>query len=55
MSKTEKEFDIERMKIYMAQPTEVKLRYLEEANAFFEKAKDAKAKEMSKKLKEKGF
>lgn len=55
MKKAEKEFDIERIKIYMSQPTEAKLRYLEEANAFFESTKDEKAKEMSRKLKEKGF
>lgn len=55
MNKVEREFDIERIKIYMSLPTEAKLRYLEEANAFFESIKDEKVKEMSKKLKKKGF
>ena len=34
MNQAEKEFDIERMKIYMAQPTEVKLRCLDKRMLF---------------------
>jgi hypothetical protein len=55
MNKASKEFDMERIKIYMSQSTEKKLRYLDEANAFFERTKDEKAKKMSIKLKKKGF
>jgi len=55
VKKIDKEFDIERMKTYMAQPAEAKLRYLEEAYVFFESVKDKKTKEISRKLKEKGF
>ncbi|MBN1822962.1 MAG: hypothetical protein JW803_01440 [Endomicrobiales bacterium] len=55
MKKAENEFDVERIKIYMSQPTEAKLRFLEEANAFFEKAMDEKTKEISRKLRKKKF
>ena len=55
MKNQKNEFDIERIKIYMSQTTEAKLRYLEEANAFFESIKDEKAKEINEELKDKGF
>ena len=55
MQNLEDEFDKERIKIYMSQPTESKLRFLEEAKIFFEKIKDEKAKEINERLKNIGF
>ena len=55
MRNPEDEFDRERIEIYRAQATELKLRYLEEANSFFEKIKDEKTKKINEKLKNRGF
>jgi hypothetical protein len=55
MKKTDSEFDLDRMKLYMALPAEKKLKYLEEANEFFSKFKNEKTKKISEELKRRGF
>ena len=55
MQNPENEFDTERIKIYVSETTEAKLRYLESAIIFFDSVKDEKAKEIDVELKTKGF
>ncbi len=55
MQKPEDEFDQERIKIYMSQTTESKLRHLEETKIFFDRIKDDKTKKINEKLKAQGF
>jgi hypothetical protein len=49
------EFDLARMKVYMAVPAQEKLKYLEEANEFFAKFKNEKTDKIKQELKLRGF
>lgn len=55
MKKNDSEFDLDRMKIYMALPAEEKLKYLQEANDFFSKFKNKKTDKIRQELKRRGF
>jgi hypothetical protein len=55
MKKINSEFDLDRMKVYMALPAEAKLKYLEEANDFFSKFKNKKTDKIREELKKRGF
>jgi hypothetical protein len=49
------EFDLDRMKAYMALPVEAKFKYLQEANAFFAKFRNKKTDKIRAELKRRGF
>ena len=55
MRKNSGEFDLERMRVYMAMPAEAKLKHLEEVNAFFSKFRNPKIAKISRQLKARGF
>ena len=55
MKKNSSEFDLERMKLYMALPAEEKLKHLEEANEFFAMFKNKKTDKIREELKKRGF
>ncbi len=55
MKNSSSEFDVARIKAYMAMPPQDKLQYLEEANDFFAKFKNEKTDKIRQELKRRGF
>ena len=55
MKKINSEFDLYKMRAYMALPAEAKLKHLEEANGFFAKFRNKKTDKIKQELKRRGF
>ena len=55
MKKSNSEFDLGRMRSYMALPAEIKLKYLQEVNNFFSRFRNKKTNKIQQKLKALGF
>ncbi len=49
------EYDLNELKIYRALPAKDKLHFLEQMNAFFQKAMPSRSKKAWEKLKQKGW